>query len=62
MKIWLKHFWKRTPLKAPEPVKPLVLSEYDNDLDELQARLESNDVSVERLEQIANLMQKPSHG
>lgn len=55
---WLKRLWKGAPLKAPEPVKPLVLSGYDNDLDELQAHLESNDASVERLARMAELFQK----
>lgn len=58
MIAWLKQLWKGTPLKAPEPVKPLVLSGYDNDLDELQIHLENNGTSVERLARISELFQK----
>jgi hypothetical protein len=57
---WLKRLWKGTPIKAPESVQPLVLPGYENNLDELQAHLESNDASVERLVRMAELMQKPA--
>jgi hypothetical protein len=56
---WLKGIWKGVPLKAPEPVKPLVLPGYDNDLAELQAHLESNDGSVERLARMVEIFQEP---
>ncbi len=55
---WFRRLWNSAPLKAAEPVQPLVLPGYDNDMDELQAHLESNDVSVERLARIADLFQK----
>jgi hypothetical protein len=57
---WLKRLWKGTPLKAPEPVRPLILPGYKNDLDELRAHLESNDASVERLVRMVELFQKPA--
>jgi hypothetical protein len=59
MRDWLKRLWKGTSLRAPEPVTPLVLPSYDNDLDELQAHLESNDAPVERLARMAQLLQGP---
>lgn len=55
---WLKRSWNGNPLKAPELVKPLVLPGYGTDLDELQALLESNDASIERLVRMADLFQK----
>jgi hypothetical protein len=58
MIAWLKRLWKGIPLKAPKPVKSLVLSGCDTDLDELQAHLESNEASVERLARIADLFRK----
>lgn len=54
---WLKRLWKGTPLKAPESVQPLILPGYKNGLDELQAHLESNDASVERLARMADLFE-----
>lgn len=54
--VWLKRLWKGTPLKAPEPVKPLVMPGYKDDLNELQAHLESNDASVERLARMAQCL------
>jgi len=56
----LKRLWRGKPLKAPEPVQPSILPGYKNDLDELQAHLESNEASVERLARMAELFQKPS--
>jgi hypothetical protein len=59
MHEWLKCLWKGTPLKTPEPVQPLILPGHKDDLDELQAHLESNEASVEWLVRLAELFQKP---
>jgi len=57
---WLKRLWKGTPLKAPEPIQPIAMPGYKDDLNELQAHLESNDASIGRLARMAELLQKPT--